>query len=176
MKIIILTGSPRKKGNSNYLAEQFTKGANEAGHEVFLFDCAKQKVGACLACDFCGRNDSCSQKDDFTNILRPQLEQADMVVLVSPIYYYGVSSQLKAAIDRFYALNKSMRNKKSALLITMADTNEATASPAVDYYHALGNFLNWQNIGEVVGEGLWGKTDALGSLTACKAYELGKSL
>lgn len=121
-------------------------------------------------------NGPCSQKDDFTNILRPQLEQADMVVLVSPIYYFGVSSQLKATIDRFYALNESMRNKKSALLIAMADTNEATASPAVDYYHALGSFLHWHNVGEVVGKGLWGKTDALGSLAASKAYELGKSL
>ena len=70
MKIVILTGSPRKKGNSNYLAEQFAKGANEAGHEVFVFDCVKQKVGGCLACDFCGMNGPCSQKDDFTNILR----------------------------------------------------------------------------------------------------------
>lgn len=87
MKIVILTGSPRKKGNSNYFAEQFAKGANNVGHEVFVFDCVKQKVGGCLACDFCGMNGPCSQKDDFTNILRPQLETADMIVLVSPIYY-----------------------------------------------------------------------------------------
>lgn len=176
MKIVLLTGSPRKKGNSNYLAEQFAKGANDAGHEVFVFDCAKHKVGGCLACDFCGMNGPCSQKDDFTNILRPQLEKADMVVLVSPIYYYGLSSQLKAAIDRFYAMNARMRNKKSALLVTMADTDESTAASAVDYYRALGKYLHWQNAGEVVGKGLWGKTDALGSPAAGKAYELGKSL
>lgn len=148
MKIVILTGSPRKKGNSNYLAEQFAKGANNAGHEVFVFDCVKQKVGGCLACDFCGMNGPCSQKDDFTNILRPQLETADMIVLVSPIYYYGLSSQLKAVIDRFYALDGSMRNKKSALLVTMADTNNATAFSAVDYYHALGRYLGWKNVNE----------------------------
>ena len=176
MKIVILTGSPRKKGNSNYLAEQFAKGANNAGHEVFVFDCVKQKVGGCLACDFCGMNGPCSQKDDFTNILRPQLETADMIVLVSPIYYYGLSSQLKAVIDRFYALNGSMRNKKSALLVTIADTNNATAFSAVDYYHALGRYLGWKTGGEVIGKGLWGKADALGSPAANNAYELGKSL
>ena len=99
-----------------------------------------------------------------------------MVVLVSPIYYYGLSSQLKAVIDRFYALNGNMRNKKSALLVTMADTNNATASFAVDYYHTLAKYLGWKNVGEVVGEGLWGKTDALGSPAANNAYELGKSL
>ena len=69
-----------------------------------------------------------------------------------------------------------MRNKKSALLVTMVDTNDATASSAVDYYHALGKYLRWQNVGEVVGKGLWGKTDALGSSVASNAYELGKSL
>lgn len=99
-----------------------------------------------------------------------------MIVLVSPIYYYGLSSQLKAVIDRFYALNGSMRNKKSALLVTMADTNNATAFSAVDYYHALGRYLGWKNVGEVIGKGLWGKADALGSPAANNAYELGKSL
>lgn len=176
MKIVILTGSPRKKGNSNYLAERFAQGASEAGHEVFTFDCAKQSFKGCAACDFCGMNGPCSQKDDFTNILRPRLEKADMVVLVSPVYYYGLSSQLKAAIDRFYAMNGSMRDKKSALIVTMADTDDATASFSVDYYRALGKYLHWQNIGEIVGKGLWGKNDASGSLYADRAYELGKSL
>ncbi len=176
MKIVILTGSPRKKGNSNSLAEQFAKGAGEAGHEVFKFDCAKQKVGGCLACDFCGMDGPCSQKDDFSNILRPQLEAADMIVLVSPIYYYGLSSQLKTVIDRFYALNEAVQNKKSALIVTMADETYSSAFSAVDHYHALGEYLRWQNVGELVGLGLWGKDDVSGSPYVSQAYELGRSL
>ncbi len=80
MKIVILKGSPRKRGNSNYLADQFAKGAAEAGHEVIEFDCTKHRVGGCMACNACGMNGPCVQKDDFAP-LREQLLAADAIVL-----------------------------------------------------------------------------------------------
>ncbi len=94
MKIVILKGSPRQNGNSNWLAGQFAKGAVEAGHEIVEFDCAKHKVGGCLACNACGMNGPCVQQDDFIP-LREQLLEADAIVLATPIYYFGVSAQLK---------------------------------------------------------------------------------
>ncbi|MDO5570520.1 MAG: flavodoxin family protein [Bacteroidales bacterium] len=176
MKIVVLTGSSRKKGNSNYLAEQFIKGAKDSGHEVFAFDCAKQKFSPCLACDHCGINGDCAIKDDFTLILRPQIEQANMVVFASPIYYFGLSAQLKMAIDRFYALNSKMYSKKSALLVAMADTADATGSYAVDYYKALVGYLKWKDEGIIVAKGLWNAGAVVGTSYAEKSYSLGRNI
>ena len=104
MRIVVLTGSPRKNGNSNYLAEQFIKGAKETGHDIFRFDCAFKRVEPCHACNRCGMNGTCIYDDDFLE-LRPHLINADMVVFASPMYYFGLSAQLKRVIDRFYAIN-----------------------------------------------------------------------
>lgn len=79
MKITILSGSPRKNGNSVYLARQFMKGVEEAGHEVFFFDCAAHNINGCLGCGHCGMNGECVQKDDFY-IVRPHLLEADVIV------------------------------------------------------------------------------------------------
>lgn len=68
MKIVVLTGSPRKNGNSAYLAEQFIKGAEEKGHEVFRFDCAFKQVEPCRACNRCGMNGPCIFNDDFQEL------------------------------------------------------------------------------------------------------------
>ena len=84
MRIVVLTGSPRKNGNSNYLAEQFIKGAKETGHDIFRFDCAFKRVEPCRACNRCGMNGTCIYDDDFLE-LRPHLINADMVVFASPI-------------------------------------------------------------------------------------------
>ena len=118
MKIVVLTGSPRRNGNTNHLAGQFIKGAEEAGHEVYHFDCAQRKVSSCIACNRCGMNGQCIFNDDFGQ-LRPHLVTADMVVFATPMYYFGFSSQLKAVIDRFYALNGQVKGseKRSALLM-----------------------------------------------------------
>lgn len=108
MKITVLTGSPRRNGNSTYLAEQFIKGAEEQGHEVFRFDCAFRQVEPCRACNRCGMDGPCISNDDFQE-LRPHLIGADMVVFATPMYYFGFSAQMKRVIDRFYAINGQIR-------------------------------------------------------------------
>lgn len=100
MKITMITGSPHKKGTTALLAESFSKGAKEAGHEVFRFDAAYKKIHPCIACDKCrdSNDGGCVFKDDMAE-LNPRLLEADMVVLVSPIYYYDITAQIKAVID-----------------------------------------------------------------------------
>jgi len=93
MRIVVLTGSPRKNGNTNYLADQFIKGAKEAGHEVFRFNAATSEVHPCIGCNHCGMDGPCVYDDDFTNILRPEIVKADMVVFCSPMYYFGSSDK-----------------------------------------------------------------------------------
>ena len=100
MKIVVLTGSPRKNGNSAYLAEQFIKGAEEKGHEVFRFDCAFKQVEPCRACNRCDMDGPCIFNDDFQE-LRPHLIEADMVVFATPMYYFSISAQMKRVICPF---------------------------------------------------------------------------
>ena len=82
MKIVVLTGSPRRGGNSAYLAEQFIKGAHESGHDIYRYDCAFRQVEPCRACNRCGMDGPCVIKDDFDE-LRPRLVEADMVVFAT---------------------------------------------------------------------------------------------
>ena len=98
MKILVITGSPRKNGNSNTLVDNFIKGVEEAGHSVVRFDSAFKNVHPCVACNKCGMNGQCVFKDDF-EFVRNNIVDADVVVFASPMYYFGISAQIKAVID-----------------------------------------------------------------------------
>lgn len=176
MKILILTGSPRKNGNSNTLADNFIKGATEAGHEVARFDAAQKDVHPCIACNSCGMNGPCVFKDDF-EFVRKHIADADTVVFATPMYYFGFSAQLKTVIDRFYAINGQIhRPKKAVLLMTYAETSAAAAEPIKSHYDALLNYLGWEDAGQVIVPGVWPAGAVNGTEYAERAYELGKSL
>ena len=176
MKILILTGSPRKRGNSNTLADRFAEGAKEAGHEVFRFDAAQKNVHPCVACNHCGMDGPCVFDDDFA-FVREHLPGADCVVFATPMYYFGFSAQLKAVVDRFYALNGRIHvPKKAVLLMTYANTSPAEAEPILSHYKVLLNYLGWTDAGRIVAPGVW----PVGAIDRTeypqKAYELGKSV
>lgn len=177
MEIVVLTGSPRRNGNTNHLAGQFINGAKEAGHEVYRFDCAQRKVSSCIACNRCGMNGRCIFNDDFDE-LRPHLVAADMVVFATPMYYFGFSSQLKAVIDRFYALNGQIKGseKRSVLLMAYADTAPEEAEPMISHYHTLLRYLGWKDCGIVVAAGMWPAGAVNGPKYSRMAYELGRKL
>jgi multimeric flavodoxin WrbA len=177
MKIVVLTGSPRRNGNSAYLAGQFIKGAREAGHEIFRFDSARQKVEGCTACNSCGMNGDCVLKDDF-EIVRPHIIAADMVVFATPMYYFGFSAQIKKVIDRFYAINGRIKGerKKTAFMMTYANTAAEEAQPVLMHYRALAQYLGWEDVGTVVAPGVWTAGSILNTGYGEKDYQLGKSL
>ncbi len=176
MKILVLTGSPRKNGNSNTLVDNFIKGAQEKGHNVVRFDSAFKSVHPCTACNHCGMNGECVFKDDF-EFVRKNIVDADMVVFATPMYYFGISAQLKAVIDRFYAINGQIHTpKKSALIMTYADTSAKEAEPIKNHYKVLLNYLSWTSVGEIIAPGVW-LSGAVNSTDFPKqAYELGKNL
>lgn len=177
MKVVVITGSAHKNGTSNYLAEQFIKGAEEAGHSVFRFVAAQKSVHPCIACEHCHNTDKgCVFKDDMGE-LNPRLLEADAIVFVTPIYYYTVNAQIKAVIDRFYANDAALhKNKKTALIVTMADDVKATADSAVDMLKGIAGFMEWEVAGTVIGVDC-GDMAALNKTDYPKAaYELGKNL
>lgn len=177
MKVTVITGSAHKNGTTAYLTEQFIKGAEEAGHEVFRFDAAYKNVHPCIACEKChGDSPSCAFKDDMEE-LNPHLIDADVIALVSPIYYYDINAQLKAVIDRFYANDAALHNNKRAvLMLTMADDTMESADGAIASFKGMTNFLGWEIAGTVVGVNCWTLAMLKETKYPQQAYELGKSL
>ena len=103
MNILVLTGSPRKNGNTEIMAEEFIRGARDAGHTVTKFSTGAMDIHPCIACESCLRNDGkCFRQDDMQKIY-PVIEESDMIVLASPVYWYSLTAQLKTSVDRFYA-------------------------------------------------------------------------
>ena len=176
MKILILTGSPRKNGNSAALADAFTRGAREAGHEVVRFDAAFRKVHPCIACNSCGMNGPCVFKDDFESV-REHLISADCVVFATPMYYFGISAQLKAVIDRFYAVNGAIHvPKKAVLLMTYANTAASEAVPIRSHYEVLLKYLGWTDAGQVIASGVWPAGAVRHTRYPEMAYQLGRTV
>lgn len=177
MKIIVLTGSPRKNGNSDILATQFIRGVEENHQEVIRFDAAFKQVHPCVACNTCRmKGGPCVFQDDFAQISQ-EIIAADMVVFASPIYYFGISAQLKAVIDRFYSINEQIcKPKQAVLLLTYADDTRETAEPIISHYQAMLKYLRWQDVGQVLASGVWDAGDINDTLFPEQAYELGKNL
>ena len=176
MRILVLTGSPRKNSNSGILADNFTRGAKEAGHDVFIFNAASSDVHTCIACNSCGMDGPCVFKDDF-EIVREHIIPADLVVFATPMYYFGMSAQLKAVIDRFYAINGKIHvPKKAVLLMTYANSSERDASPILTHYEVLLDYLGWTDAGRVIAPGVWTAGSISRTSFPQQAYELGKSL
>ena len=178
MNILVITGSAHKKGTSSYLADSFIKGAEDSGHEVRRFDAAFKNVHPCIGCYSCQKKDQvCVFKDDMQE-LNPELLKAEVVVFVSPIYYYDMNAQIKAVIDRFYANNSVLRgaDKKAVLMVTYGDETEESAEGAIASYKGMVKYLKWENVGIVSAKCCYVLDDVINSEYPKLAYELGKSL
>ncbi len=177
--ILVLTGSPRKHGNSSILAEAFIRGATEKGHTVTTFNASKN-MGGCKACDRCWSNGrACIFVDAFIE-LEPLLEQADALIFVSPLYWFGFSAQLKAAIDRTYAYLspntlRPLKIRESALLVCAGDTDTSVFNGLVSTYETMLLHLNWKNFGILTIPGVLEKGDILNTDAQEKARQLGMS-
>ena len=125
MRVLILNGSPRPKGNTKQMIQAFCEGLKMAGHEYDVFDVCRMNIRGCLACEYCHMKGSgqCVQKDDMQNIYH-KLQEAEMLVIASPIYSHGFSGQLKCTIDRFYAAaypDRPAKLKKAAMFLSSGD-------------------------------------------------------
>lgn len=177
MKITVLTGSPHKNGTSNTLVDEFIRGLKENNHEVKRFDTAFLKVHPCIGCDYCGMNGPCVFNDDMPNILNSILD-SDMIVFATPVYYFGFSSQIKSAIDRFYSRNGQIQSKhlKSVFIATAWNNDDVVMSGIKKHIDILIDYLNLENVGMILAKG-YGYTGAsTEKYYKEKAYNLGKSI
>ena len=119
-KVLILSGSPRKGGNSDILCDEFLRGAQDAGHKAEKIRVAEKKVAPCSGCYYCSTHGgACVHKDDMADILQKMID-ADVIVLASPVYFYSISAQLKAVIDRTVARWLEVKDKEFYYITTMA--------------------------------------------------------
>lgn len=177
MKIVVLEGSPNRQGSSNLLAECFRQGAEEAGHTVEIIDTAHANIHPCTGCIHCGYEGPCVQKDDVDSI-RAKILGADMMVFVTPLYYYGMSAQLKTLIDRFCAFNSSIQRKhmQSALLTVAWNSDDWTFDALEAHYKTLVRYLNLRDMGMVLGYGCGTPSMTGHSDFPQQAYQLGNRL
>lgn len=176
MKIVMITGSAHRHGTTAALADAFQRGAAEAGHTVFRFDAAFQTVHPCIGCDTCRRTGVCAFQKDDMKLLNPHLLEADAVVFVSPIYYFSLSAQIKAVIDRFYANDDALHGGKKAVLLTaMADDAMHAASGANATFREIAAYLNWTPAGILNAKSASGPDD-LTEETLAGASTLGREL
>ena len=173
-KVLILSSSPRKGGNSDLLCDRFADGAREAGHTVEKIRLSEKKVGYCTGCYFCQKNGVCAQKDDAAEILAKMLA-ADVMVLATPVYFYTLSAQLKALIDRTVAIYPRLTNKRFYYLMTMADTDNEKFQGTIE---ALRGFLDCYEgsveAGMIRALGVYEKEEVRNTPFWEEAYQAGK--
>ena len=159
MQILILQGSPRAKGNTAWMAEELKNAAEAAGHQVTLVNVAHKHIAGCLACEYChGKgNGACIQKDDMQE-LYPLMAETEVLVLAAPIYYFTLSAQIQAPIQRMYCVNAPAKVKKMALL--MSSYSPGVYDGALAEFRDICNYWQVENIGHVFAKIDEQKTDA----------------
>lgn len=150
MKILVLNGSPRPHGNTAAMVAAFAKGAQENGHQVDVVNVCQKKIAGCLACEYCHKKDSgherqCVQQDDMQEVY-PLLDEVEMIVLASPVYYHSFSGQLQCAINRIYALDKPKHLKKAALILS-SGSDHVYGGAIYEYQNSFLSYLHLEDMG-----------------------------
>ena len=179
--ILVLTGSPRKGGNSEILADAFIKGAMENGHKVNKFETAFKNIQGCKACEACWSNGkACVFDDDFLE-LAPLLDAADVLVLCTPVYWFTMTAQIKLAIDKLYSYQRpncpNRLNINESCLIACAEDSEAEVfAGVIGAYKGIVNYLNWKDRGILTVPSVNKAGDVLKTGYVLKAEEMGKQI
>ena len=175
-KILILSGSPRKGGNSDLLCDEFARGAAEAGHTVEKLRVAEKNIGYCRACYACRESGVCAIHDDMAEVLQKMID-ADVLVLASPVYFYSISAQLKAVIDRSVARWLEVKDKEFYYLVTAAEGENAAAETTLACFRGYADCVEGaKEMGVVYGVGVYEKGKIRDKAAMRQAYALGRGV
>ncbi len=175
--ILLVHCSPRMGGNSSRLADEFERGATEAGNTVTRISVGNARIGGCKACEYCFKHEGeCCQKDDMQE-LYPLLHQADVIVYATPMYYYNFPAQMRAFQDRmFCGIAKPFGISQTALLLCFEDKDATTCEPALASFDVAANYCKQEVLGKVIVNNVYEKGAIEGNPGLEEAYELGKSI
>lgn len=178
MKIVLINSSPHSEtqSTSRYLSQKFVEGAKSKGHEIFIFDAANEKTNPCKGCDHCGMDGDCIFNDAIQTKLMPQMLAADLLVLVTPLYYFGMSAQLKIIVDRFYSRTTKLSGKKSIIMATAWNSADWTMETLQNHYETLVRYMNWQDVGQIWATGCGYRSAVENSEFGEAVYKIGASL
>lgn len=152
-RILVLTGSGRKNGNSDTMAQQFAEGARSAGHEVTFYDTVRRPIKPCISCNNCFKDGIPCMHDDGFTALANQLSRADVLVFSTPLYWYNFPAALKAAIDKLYAFvigNKELPITSAALMVCGEQEDEGVYDPLLKTYELILKDCKWEDQGQMV--------------------------
>ncbi len=174
MNVVIINGSPRTKGNSDLLCDEFIRGAKESGNQTEKVSLREYTVNPCRACYACFKTGKCIQKDDMAEILN-KVKNADVLVLASPTYFMTMTGQMKVFIDRLLPEWQGLGGKDVYIIVTGHDRKEGlkrTADDLSDIFSYLGNTVK----SIIWGEGVWQKGEVIGTRAMDEAYHAGKNI
>lgn len=177
-KVLILSGSPRKGGNSDVLCDEFMRGALAAGNEVEKIRVADKKIAPCVGCYYCNNHGGrCALNDDMSEILQKIID-CDVLVLSSPVYFYSICAQLKAVIDRTVARWTEIANKTLYYIATAAEEDTDTLDITLSCFHGFAKCIDgYEEKGTLYGKGVYEKGDVLNRPELMTiAYEMGNSI
>lgn len=176
-KVLILSGSPRKNGNSELLCNEFMKGAKDSGNEVEKISVAAKKIAPCSGCYYCRNNGGkCVHNDDMAEVLQKMID-ADVLVLASPVYFYSIDAQLKAVIDRTVARWLEVKNKEFYYIATMADEEHSSADTTLACFRGYADCVDGAvEKGVLIGNGVYAPGEVKDLKIMKDAYEMGKNV
>lgn len=176
MRVLAISSSPRKGGNSDVLCDQFLKGAGEAGHETEKVRLAEMNLAPCIGCYQCGKAQKCIHEDGMEELLQ-NLIGADVMVLATPVYFYSMSAQIKIFIDRCLPRYREIANKDFYFIVTAADPQHAAANETLAGLRGFLRCLPSAHEKEVIfGTGAWDYNDVYQHPALEQAYEAGKTI
>jgi len=178
MKILVITGSAHIHGASAFMAEKFIEGAIAAGNEISRVNASTLNIKGCLGCNYCRKHDDgCIQKDEMTDVMNLVCE-SEMIVFSSPIYFMGISSQLKTVIDRFFVdlIKLKQLQKKMVVLMSCNDKNEAVKLAPHTFWTIFSDNIGWNLIAEEYAQGCNTREDVQKTDVPDKLYKLGSQL
>lgn len=176
-KVLILSGSPRKGGNSDLLCDEFMRGASDSGNAVEKIRVSTKKVEPCIGCYYCSKHGGkCIKGDDMADILQKMID-ADVIVLASPVYFYSIDAQLKAVIDRTVARWLEVKNKEFYYIATMADTEISSADTTLACFRGYADCVEGAvEKGVIVGSGAYEIGEIKNTPAFKQAYDMGENV
>ena len=156
-KIVVITGSPRKNGNSYAMTDTFIQAAEAKGHQVTRFDAAMMNVGGCHACETCFKTGKACSFDDGFNTIAPAILEADAVVFTMPVYWYSIPAQIKGVIDKLFSLvvgGKDIAGKECAMIVCCEEDDMSVMDGVRIPLERSAALMKWHMVGEVLVPGV----------------------
>ena len=178
-KIVVITGSPRRNGNSFVMTEAFIKAAEALGHSVKRYNAADMKLGGCHACGTCfSTGKACTFDDDF-NTMAPDILEADAVVFTTPVYWYSWPSQIKCVVDKLFSFcvaGKDIAGKECALIACCEEHDPTVLDGVRIPLERSAALMKWNMVGEVLVPGVLNVGDIKGTDGAAQAAALAEKI